>query len=251
MKNIYDLESSLDIEGLEKIHFNICVGIAKSNLTPTTRIIPHHEQQGRFIEAIDYKNSEMARISAVADDAESFLSSEELHVYNTLTYVQKRNVLELYKQGFRDGDFVRLKMTKQEFLKDKFATFYDSKTEWVENHKNFPELVDWIKRLPFLEIGRVLIFVTKQYMHSDIHYDRRDDWMSGKHHFIWFNPFKMKKFFFVNGYEKEYVDTKAAFFTTDRLHGCEPVPYTAYSIRVDGQLTKEFCEQHNIEWCPR
>jgi hypothetical protein len=251
MKKYYDLESQCDIAGLEQLHYKLCLGIAQAKLTPTTRMIPHYEQNGEFSKAVDYKNSEIARIAAVADDADKHLTPDELIEYNKLTYVQKRNVLELYRGGFRDGDFVRLKMTRAQYLSDKYATFYDSKTEWVDNHKLFPELVEWIHRLPFIEIGRVLIFITHQYMHSDMHYDRRDVWADGRHHFIWFNPHGAKKFFLVDGHEKEYINSKAAFFDTSYLHGAEPSPTTTYTLRVDGQLSKEFCERNGIQWSSR
>jgi hypothetical protein len=251
MKKVYDLESDLDIASLEQMHFEICLGISKSKTTPSVRVIPHYEQQGLWREAVNYKNTEIPRIAAVADDVESILSPEQLAYYNGLSYIQKRNFLELFCNGYRDGDFVRLKMTKSEYLHDKFATFYDDKTEWIDNCNYFPNLIPWIKQLPFREIGRILIFITHQYKHSDLHYDRRDEPFDGRHHFIWLNPNSRKKFFIVDGYNKEYLDTKAAFFDTSYLHGADPVPYTTYSIRVDGQLDKDFCDKHGILWGPR
>lgn len=252
MKKIYDLDSKLDIASLENLHFKICMGIAKSKTNPSTRIMPHYEMSGDFKAAVDYKNNEqIARIAAIADDATAVLTPDELTEYNLLSYTQKRNVLELYKNGYRDGDFVRIRFTKDEFLRDKFATFYSDKTDWTENTQHFPELMAWIQQLPFIDIGRILIFVTRQYIHSDLHYDRRDVWANGMHHFIWFNPFNKKKFFLVDGYEKEFVNTRAAFFDTSYLHGNEPIPETAYSIRVDGQLSEEFCRENDIEWVKR
>lgn len=252
MNKIYDLTLNIDIQGLEDLHFKICLGIAKSRLTPTTRVIPHHEMNGRFKEAVDFKNAEpINRILAIAAEASSILTEQELEEYNKLGYVQKRNLLELYKDGYRDGDFVRIRFTKDQYLQDKFATFYSNKTDVTENTQHFPELMEWIKQLPFVDVGRVLIFVTNQYMHNDIHFDRRDIWANGQHHFIWFNPFNAKKFFLVDGYEKEHLSAKAAFFDTSYLHGAEPAPRTTYTLRVDGHLSEEFCLTNNIEWTPR
>lgn len=251
MKKFYHLDPYLDLQGLEDLHFKICLGIAKSKTTPTTRLIPHHEMTGQFKEMVDYKNNEpISRIAAIANDAAS-LSEDERIEYSKLTYVQKRNLLELYKQGYRDGDFVRIRFTKDEYLSDKFATFYKDKTDVTENTEHFPELMNWINQLPFTEVGRVLIFVTRQYMNSDVHFDRRDHWADGRHHFIWFNPFNMKKFFMIDGYDKEYMKSKSMFFDTSYLHGTDSTPFTTYSIRVDGQLSKEFCEKTGIEWAPR
>jgi len=250
MKKCYDLESHVDMTALENLHYKICLGIAKSRTTPTTRVIPHYEMSGEWEKAVDFKDTEIPRIAAVAAENQS-LTPEELVEFNKLGYVQKRHLLELYKNGYRDGDFVRVRFTKDAFLTDKFATFYSDKTELTENTVHFPELMEWISKLPFIDVGRVLIFVTRQYMHGDMHFDRRDDWANGMHHFIWLNPFGTKKFFILNGYEKEYVKSKAIFFDTSYLHSSDPIPQTTYTIRVDGQLSEEFCRANDIPWTAR
>lgn len=248
---IVKLDNFINVTPLEDLHFRICLGIAKSKVTPSTRLIPHYEQNGQWDKAVDYKNNEQARIAAVADDAESYLSTVEFDEYKKLTYVEKRHFLRLYCNGYTEGDFVRVRFTKNEFLNDKFATFYADKTEESINYSHFLEVMDWVKTLPFREVGRVMFFVTNAYMHTDMHFDRRDDWYDGRFHFIWFNPFKMKKFFLVNGYDKEYVDSKAIFFDTSYLHGAEPCPKTTYTFRVDGQFTEQFCKETGIKWKPR
>lgn len=250
-QKIYALDSLIDIKPLEDLHLKICAGIAKSKPTPSTRVIPHYEMAGDFKRAVDFKNNEISRISAVADEGINLFKDEELEIYSKLSYVEKRRFLELYAHGYTDGEFIRVRFTKNEFLKDKFATFYSDKTEWCLNTPHFPELIDWITTLPFIDIGRILIFVTHQYMVSDMHYDRRDDWNDGKHHFVWFNPFGMKKFFMVNGYEKEYFKTKVAFYDVGYLHGADPSPYTTYTVRVDGQLSEDFCNKAGIKWSER
>jgi len=251
MQKIVKLDNFIDVKPLEDLHFDNCIGIAKSKATPSTRLIPHLEMQGRWKEAVDYKNNEQARIAAVADEAEKNLKPEEIEAYRKLTYVEKRHFWRLYWNGYTEGDFVRVRFTKNEFLTDKFATFYADKTEESINYPHFTKVMDWVKTLPFREIGRVMFFVTNHYMHTDMHFDRRDDWYDGRFHFIWFNPFSMKKFFLVNGYDKEYVDNKAIFFDTSYLHGAEPCDRTTYTFRVDGQFTEEFCERTGIKWKQR
>jgi hypothetical protein len=48
MKMYYDLESQIDMKGLEDLHFKICLGIAKSLKFISTRLIPHYEMSGQF-----------------------------------------------------------------------------------------------------------------------------------------------------------------------------------------------------------
>lgn len=248
---IVELDKYIDVYPLEALHFQICLGIARSKPTPATRLIPHYEMRGEWNKAVKYKNKEQARIAAVADEMSEVLDEGEFSLYKDLSYVEKRRFMQLYSNGYNEGEFVRVRFTKNEFLTDKFATFYADKTEESINYPHFLQLMEWVKTLPFREIGRVMFFVTNAYMHSDMHYDRRDDWYDGRHHFIWFNPFNMKKFFLVDGYEKEYVNSKAIFFDTSYLHGADPVPRTTYTLRVDGQFTEEFCKETGIKWKQR
>jgi len=248
---IWNLDPYIDVDPLENLHLKICQGIALSNRDLATRVIPHYEMQGNINLAIDFKNSDANRISAVADHTEDILNDEEKEIYRSLGYNQKRAFLELYKNGYTDGEYVRIRFTKKQNLADTFSTFYSSTTEWTENTKYFSELLEWIYALPFIDIGRILIFVTKHYMHGDLHYDRRDEWLNGKHHFIWLNPFNQKKFSLYDGYTEIPITSKSAFFDTRYIHGSKIHNKSVYSIRIDGQLTEQFCKQANIPWTSR
>jgi len=247
----WNLDPYINIDPLEKLHLKICQGIALSNRDIATRVIPHYEMQGNIKAAIDFKNSDISRISAVSEPIENILTDEEKIIYQPLGYNQKRTFLELYKNGYTDGEYVRIRFTKKENVSDTFSTFYSDTTEWTENTKYFSELLEWIYTLPFIDVGRILIFITKHYMHGDLHYDRRDDWLDGRHHFIWLNPFNQKKFSLYEGYEEIPVTSKAAFFDTRLIHGSKIHDRSVYSIRIDGQLTKQFCKQANIPWMQR
>jgi hypothetical protein len=248
---IWNLDPYIDVDLLENLHLKICQGIALSNRDLATRVIPHYEMQGNLNLAIDFKNSDSNRISAVADHAEDILTNEEKEIYRSLDYNQKRTFLELYKNAYNDGEYVRIRFTKKEYLLDTFSTFYSSTTDWTENTKYFKDLIDWIYLLPFIDIGRILIFVTKHYMHGDLHYDRRDEWLNGKHHFIWLNPFNQKKFCLYDGYTEIPITSKSAFFDTRYIHGSKIHDKSVYSIRIDGQLTEQFCKQADIPWTSR
>jgi len=250
-KILWNLEPLVDIEGLEKLDLDICWGISKSSRDYSTRVIPHYEAQGRISEAIAYKNTEGARIAEVKDIETTGFSSYELERYNSLNYNQKRKFLELYCGGYNDGEFVRIKFTKNNHLDDKFSTFYSGTTEWTNNAEYFGSLIEWINKLPFTDIGRILIFITKHYLHGDLHYDRRDDWLDGRHHFIWFNPFGRKHFNIYHEDEIIPVTHRAAFFDTGYIHGSGIHTNTVYSIRVDGQLEQDFCKKAGIPWHPR
>ena len=250
-KIIWELDNHIDILSLEKLNLDICHGIALSNRDLSTRLIPHYEANNKIQQAIDYKNSESARIQAVRDDYTNILSIKELEIYNSLNYNQKRTFLELYKGAYTDGEFVRIRFTKKENILDKFPTFYSNTTDYTDNAKHFESLLEWVNTLPFTDIGRILIFVTKHYLHGDLHYDRRDDWLDGRHHFIWFNPFNQKKFSIYDGYNEIPVSSKSIFFDTSYIHGSKINDKSVYSLRIDGQLDKDFCAKVNIPWKQR
>lgn len=250
---IKDLDQFIDVTELEKCHLEICAGIARSKTNLSSRVIPHYEMQNQLDKMIDFKTNEPARIGSVANEGAEFLkTAEELNYFNQLTHEQKKKFLQLYKEAYCDGEFVRLKFTKQESMQHPFATFYDSMCEWHPNSEYFPNTVKFIKGLPFKEIGRVLFFVSYHYLHTDVHYDRKDDCFDGKHHFIWMNPFAQKEFFLI-GDSKEMIPlkSKAAFFNTRFLHGAKASKKMTYSLRVDGQLEEGFCQKADILWNPR
>jgi hypothetical protein len=243
---IKELGSALPVESLEDLHLEICAGIARAKVNLSSRVVPHYEMQQDLERLYDLKMNESARIGRVADEGfEHIQTQEEMEIFKSLNHEQKKKFLLLYRKAYCDGEFVRLRFTRQDSSHHPFATFYDSMCEWHGNIDFFPKTVEFIHSLPFREVGRVLLFVS-------YHYDRKDECFDGRHHFIWFNPFHQKKFFLLDDQKREhFVQSKAAFFNTRFLHGAKPSNFTTYSLRVDGQLEEEFCKTHGILWKPR
>lgn len=250
---IKTLDDYIDVSGLENCHLEICAGIAKSKTNMSSRVIPHFEMQNDFAAAVNFKSNEGARIRNVASEDMALLQTEEEKSYfNGLNHEQKKRFMQLYKNAYWDGEFVRLKFTRDEYLQHPFATFFDSMCEWHPNATHFPKTVDFIKSLPFAEIGRVLFFVSYHYLHSDIHYDRKDNCFDGKHHFIWLNPGRQKEFFLIDDEDRKHsIQSKSAFFNTRYLHGAAAAGKMTYSLRVDGHLDEEFCKKSGILWTKR
>lgn len=250
---IKNLDDHIDVSALEECHLEICAGIAKSKTNMSSRVIPHYEMQGNFDKVIDYKLNEGPRIGNVAkEDADILTTDAERAHFHSLTHEQKKRFLQLYRNAYWDGEFVRLKFTREEFLQQPFATFYDSMCEWHANAAYFPKTVEFIKSLPFSEIGRVLFFVSYHYLHTDVHYDRKDKCFDGKHHFVWFNPAKQKNFFLIDDNRKKHpIESKSAFFNTRYLHGAEASAKMTYTLRVDGHLDEAFCKKSGILWTSR
>ncbi|MFZ3229650.1 MAG: hypothetical protein WA160_05565 [Pseudobdellovibrio sp.] len=250
---IKNLDEQLSINKLEALHLEICAGISQSQTNMSSRVIPHYEMAKEFDKLYEFKTNEGARISAVANEGSEFLSSEiEKDYYNRLNHEQKKRFLQLYKNAYWDGEFVRLKFTRSEFLQHPFATFHESMCEWHPNSEFFPKTIEFIKELPFKEIGRILFFITHHYLHTDVHYDRKDNCFDGTNHFLWFNPFGQKKFFLIDDHKvQHYLTNRINFFDTSLLHGAAPANKMTYSLRIDGHLDESFCNSAGILWKAR
>lgn len=248
-----DLERFIDIDQLEKCHVEICYGLAKSEFNLAARVIPHLEMSNAPIEEIvQFKSGEGARVQEIIKESPELLSREELKYYRALNHEQKKRFLLFKKNAYCDGEYVRLRYPKKEYRGLEEAIFYSDKCDWHPNAKYFDKTVQFIKTLPFVDLGRIVFFVTYQYRKSDIHYDRSNECYNGRHHYLWFNPFKQKQFFLLhsNG-EKEYVDSRVCIFDGTILHGCEAPTSHVYALRVDGQLHPDFCREVGINWQPR
>lgn len=251
---ITPLDKFIDIAPLEACHLEICAGIAKSNTDLSARVIPHLELEGSWEELLKFKSNEADRLAAVKDEGEDLLTENEFNYFKELSHVERKRFMQLYKNAYCDGEFVRLKFTKPKYwggVEDKYATFYSDKCMWTQEVMHFPKTMDFINSLPFVDVGRILLFFTYAHMPSDLHFDRTDDPFDGRHHFIWFNPFSQKKFFIVDGEQKQYIDSKVCMFNTTHLHGSDASRQATYTLRVDGQLSKEFCDKVGLTWQPR
>jgi len=122
--------------------------------------------------------------------------------------------------------------------------------QWTEAAKLFPNVVEYIKQLPFKTIGRVLFFTTYPnagvVTHRDSVMAEHSDhninlfFASGSRpSFIWDE--KTKKKIYLDS------DARSYFFNNRDYHGVDPEPVFRYTLRVDGTFTDELCEQLGLE----
>ena len=122
--------------------------------------------------------------------------------------------------------------------------------QWTEAAKLFPNVVEYINRLPFKTIGRVLLFTTYPNAGVVTHRDsvvaeHRDHninlFFAGgeRPSFIW-NEKTKEKIFLEKG-------ARSYFFNNRDYHGVDPEPVFRYTLRVDGTFTDELCEELGLE----
>lgn len=119
--------------------------------------------------------------------------------------------------------------------------------EWTNNAQFFPTLVEFIKTLPFSEIGRVILFMTEANNQTVPHFDGavRDERPNDD--FIWFTTKPGTKNIYVmddSSKERIYADNNNKFIWFNEMdyHGHEPVSHFSFSIRIDGKFKPEVKE---------
>jgi hypothetical protein len=112
----------------------------------------------------------------------------------------------------------------------------------TQNAKHFASLTGFIKTLPFVETGRVVIFLSNANMTGAIHRDLAPSADVAPDEFIWMRTRTNKGFFVQDSEsnEKYYVNSYAAWFNTTDYHGTDAAETASFSIRVDGVFTDEF-----------
>lgn len=113
---------------------------------------------------------------------------------------------------------------------------------WTDNAKHFPTLLKLINRMPFKEVGRVMMFMTEANNQILPHYDGK--FGIGKDErpnddFIWFTTKPdTKQIFVLDGETKEkiYPDSSKKFIWFNEMdyHGSDMAKHFAFSIRIDG-----------------
>jgi hypothetical protein len=121
---------------------------------------------------------------------------------------------------------------------------------WTENAKYFPKLIEYIKTLPFKEVGRIMFFTA--YPNAGVVTHRDSIVAEHKDHNI--------NLFFDSGWrpsfiwdektkEKVYLPegARSYYFNNRDYHGVDPEPVFRYTVRIDGTFTDEMCEKLGLE----
>lgn len=106
--------------------------------------------------------------------------------------------------------------------------------EWHPNSSLFPEFLKFVSLLPFVCIGRILIFTE----HTEPHRDGGNQ--NEKDGFIWMRV-GGRRFWVEGNGGPQFVTSTFAWFDSRLLHGgVKDQPHESYSLRVDGVFTPEF-----------
>lgn len=119
-----------------------------------------------------------------------------------------------------------------------------SDCEWTENSKHFPKTIEFINKLPFEQIGRVLFFITEPHQNVLTHYDGGAGGSRDRQNteMIYFRPLSKKKLFIFDEKqdEKILINSTASYWNDMDWHGALPTETKSFSLRVDGIFTEQF-----------
>ncbi|MGC4087626.1 MAG: hypothetical protein QM756_06975 [Polyangiaceae bacterium] len=115
----------------------------------------------------------------------------------------------------------------------------------------FPATVAFIRSLPFVEVGRAVLFGLEANHHAPAHRDSEPGQSLGVAQSISFAPRGNKRFYVCDPEDRERVVVKSPIYWFNDMdyHGVEPDPFFRYSIRVDGVFERDFVKQ--LERAPR
>lgn len=120
--------------------------------------------------------------------------------------------------------------------------------EWTDNSRHFITLVEFIKSLPFSEIGRVVLFMTEARNPTLPHFDAAVRNERPHDDFVWFTTKPNTKKMFVLDEDtgiRHYADQSRKFvwFNEMDYHGTESVDHFSFSVRIDGKFLPEIRRQ--------
>ncbi len=174
--------------------------------------------------------------------AENEITDEERADYSKLSFDERHRYLKFAKGAYHPWS-VCLPMTTDSAWGEKMVA--DGKRPTDEAKQLFPKTLEKLYGLKIFEsIGRICIFGIDPNQHVTCHRDMNPDKWPLNDELLMISPRGNKKFFVYDPVKKEkhFVgdSTKAFVFHDLNYHGCEPVPYFTYTIRIDGIYTEMF-----------
>lgn len=249
-----DLEPYLDLGDLGEVDREITYALALANTSYTGGSLKwmgvvapwamddDYLDYGHVIE--EMSDDALREFVSLADDPSSFdLSRREGLQFgdetdHPLTPAQMR-FLEL-----RHGVYFPWKVCYHLLENDKWDDKHSGHGKFFdeEAQRLFPRTIELVKRLPFREVGRAVLFGLLANDHAPAHRDTEPGKALGVAQSISIDPRGNKRFYLMDptGTQKTSVDARAYWFNDMDYHGVDAAPQFQYSLRVDGTFEPSF-----------
>ncbi len=174
--------------------------------------------------------------------AENEINDEERAEFSKLSFNERHRYLRFAKGAYHPWS-VCLPLTLNSEWRDKMLP--EGKRPTEEASQLFPQTLAKLYSLKIFEsIGRICIFGVDPNQHVTCHRDLDPDQWRLNDELLMISPRGDKKFYVYDptNKKKHFVDasTKAYIFHDLNYHGCDPLPYFTYTIRIDGIYTELF-----------
>jgi hypothetical protein len=238
-KPFIDCRDFVDIQTLNDLILEICLGIATSDIKAGV-YGPGVAEPEKFGNFMKLKNK--------MENSEEFKST-----WTKLTHNQQNIFAKLYFNLYNPSTTVYLREPKKD-SNQILAYLKKSKSElftWTKNVENFPKLKIWLDQLMgpvFEQYGRIIFFIHEHDCQLLLH---RDGVAYAPHHneFLWINPMEVKKFYIYDEDTdtRHYVDSPVVFFNDLDMHGGDVTSSMTWSLRIDGVFSEEFRRKLNLQ----
>ena len=221
-----DCSPFLDMETLNRLHLEICAGIALSGQKAGV--------YGPTIQDSKTYNNLLLLKSKIKGT-----SHEIAYQWHKMNHNQQNIFAKLYLKLYNPSSVVYLREPKSNI--DGIQAYLNKSNEdfftWSSNIEFFPQLKIWIDNTlgrVFSSFGRILFFIHEHDCKLLTHRDGMC-YVPHNNEFIWLNPSSVKKNFFIYDEDadiKHYVNTSAAFFNDLDMHGGDPSQYMLSLIHI-------------------
>lgn len=225
------LDSYLDLKVLDKLTLQVYAGVVRAEMQLTA-----------FGGLRDNNVNELYQIERLAKN--KGLSEDLQEHYDSLNTInsQREFLSIVFDVPYRVWSIY---LRKPDLFIDKQQS---SKNVDKANCELFPDLMDFIYKLPFRSLGRVVLFFNDAFSPTPCH---RDHTVIKNHNeeFLWISLLGDKKIYIYNDEQGEQilVRSKSAFFNANDYHGSVMQSGPSVSLRVDGFFTDEFKKTIGIE----
>jgi Rieske 2Fe-2S family protein len=258
-----DLEPFVASTALGEIHEEICLGLTKVDVSYTGGSLKWMEVVAPAVAVdpyVDYMlaiskfdHAQFEAFVSLADDPSIFdVSRKEHYSFGDETDhpLNRRQMLYMkYRYGVYFPWKVVYHFVENERWEDKNQGAGKSIPEEAE--RLFPKTVALIRSLPFVEIGRCLIFGMEANDHAPLHQDTAPGSRDEVENCITICPAGNKRLYLTDDDQQDRIDVRSRMYWFNDMdwHGVEPDPFFRYSIRVDGVFKPEFVDMLRRKLC--
>ena len=268
-----DLSSLIDTAAFPALHREITRGLATVETSYTGGTLKWMGVTAPWVEEDGYRDAmhviramsqaEVAELAALADDdaAPVDLTDPAVAFGDETEHPFSKAQMRFLEQ--RHGVYFPWKVCYHLLENDRWEDKHSGEGKGFsdEAREVFPETVAYIESLPFVEIGRVVVFGLLANDHAPAHRDSEPGKGLALAQSISFEPSRLttsgeprhKRFYLraPDGSNEVIVDSPIYWFNDMDWHGVHADPYFRYSVRVDGVFEPGFLDRIRRETARR